>query len=423
MTYSPGRTQGQIVDSGNTQTVTSVEAQPGVPWVGAWTSTRDAQVVRILTVLAATDTTEGGLGGTFTFEFGEDGVTALISETRPIGDFQTVRDFDLINAGAFYRVQFEPDRALAADQVFITTTLRKQDDGAFVRLANQQIEELNAARPQTFALLQGFTYGGLSENARIGANGALITGPAMDDIALGNVPGVTPLLKFGRNSDVDPGIPEDVWEGGGLYTGQSTTITTGACQIVSDDSTDSGALAGAQTVRIWGLSSGAYITEDLTMAGLVPVPTVNNYERIFRVEVLTAGATEGNAGILTVSHVATGSVFAAVPVGLNQSQVAAFTVPTTINGDTVTEGLIRHARVTIARSNGSAGSAHVTLRRRPSGGVYNAIRSFEVTTGVAMETLAPIDVQPGDDLKFRVEEVSDTNTIVLGQLDVVFYHA
>lgn len=145
----------QTLDAGNTTVVTSANASPGSPWVGAWTLTRDVGIVRLLTVVASN--VLSGLGGTFTFEFSEDGATATISEVRPIGDFATVRDFDLINAGAYYRVKFEPSRALAGgESVFVTTTQRRQNDGAFVRLAGQQIEEANAALPQTFAFAKAF---------------------------------------------------------------------------------------------------------------------------------------------------------------------------------------------------------------------------------------------------------------------------
>ncbi len=113
-----------------------------------------------------------------------DGVTATISETRTIGTFATVRDFDLLNAGEFYRVKFTPSRALVgAEQVFITTTLRTQNDGAFVRLANQEIEEDNAAMGQTFSYLKAFDEEtGVSVNIRPTSQGDLRVGfQAVDD--------------------------------------------------------------------------------------------------------------------------------------------------------------------------------------------------------------------------------------------------
>src|SRR5205823_683688 len=118
----------QVADAGNsaTRTVANGAAQ----FVGTWYATRSVGIVRQLVVLASTVTS--GLGGTFVFEYSEDGVNATISETRTITSFATVRDFDLLNAGAYFRVKFAPSRALVgAEMVFITTTQRTQNDGAF----------------------------------------------------------------------------------------------------------------------------------------------------------------------------------------------------------------------------------------------------------------------------------------------------
>ena len=170
---------GQSLSTANTQTVTSSEASPGSPWVGAWEQTRDIGIVRVLTVLAATDTE---IPGTFTFEFTDSSDpntdhptlgTAEISEARPIEDFDEVRDFDLLNAGAYYRVAFEPDNALGSESVFVTTTLRRQNDGQFVRLASQELEEGNAAFGNTFAYRKEFDpFTGKSVNVRPSARDA-----------------------------------------------------------------------------------------------------------------------------------------------------------------------------------------------------------------------------------------------------------
>lgn len=96
---------GQSVDPNNSKTITSSDASPGSPWVGTWFRTRSLGIVRQLCVVSSATTS---LGGTFTFEYSEDGVTATISEARVIGDFTTVRDFDLLNAGEYFRVKFAP---------------------------------------------------------------------------------------------------------------------------------------------------------------------------------------------------------------------------------------------------------------------------------------------------------------------------
>ncbi len=158
-----GPLQSQILDSGNTTVRTS--AHGAAQYVGAWSLTRSLGVQRCLTVLAST--VSSGLGGTFEFQFSEDGSTATIDETRTVTSFSSVREFDLENFGAYYRVKWTPSRALVgSEMVFISTQFATQDPGRFVRLANQQVEEQNAALPQNLTFLQGFDDGGLSQNFR-----------------------------------------------------------------------------------------------------------------------------------------------------------------------------------------------------------------------------------------------------------------
>lgn len=155
----------QVADANNTKTVAAADAQPGNPWVGTWTATRSVGVVRQLIVLSCANS---AVGGTFTFEYSEDGISATISESRVIDDFTTVRDFDLLNSGAYFRVKFEPASPLAGDTVVITTTNRRQYDGPFVRLGNQEIEEQNAALGSMFSYVKGFNhFTGKSSNIRV----------------------------------------------------------------------------------------------------------------------------------------------------------------------------------------------------------------------------------------------------------------
>lgn len=150
----------QFKSTGNSSTRTATHG--ATEFVGTWEQTRAIGTLRELIVLASTEPT--GLGGTFTFQFSDDvttpptdGSTATISETRIIEDFSTVRDFDLLNAGTWFRIKFTPDRALVgAEKIFITTTYNTAYPGPFVRLANQELEESNAAMSDTFAYLKAF---------------------------------------------------------------------------------------------------------------------------------------------------------------------------------------------------------------------------------------------------------------------------
>ncbi len=164
---------GQLADAGNSAVRTDA-----TQFVGTWKATRSEGYVRQLTVLAALDSTGAPnnttLGGTFIFEYSDDGTTATIIETRTITDFETVRDFDLLNAGNYYRCKFTPSRALTGSEaVIISTTHRSQNDGAFVRLANQETEEANVAMGNTFAYLKAFKPNGKSTNIRASSLGDL----------------------------------------------------------------------------------------------------------------------------------------------------------------------------------------------------------------------------------------------------------
>lgn len=258
--------------------------------------------------------------------------------------------------------------------------------------------------------------GKLPINTGISANtDALIvrTIPSEIDLALGRLGGQEAGLKFGRNSDIDTAsAPEDVWEGGDDYTGQPVNFTPETVDVFSSSTADDAAGTGAKTIRIAGLktsSSTAYETEDIAMDGTTAVTSSETWWRLNRAYVLTAGSGGENAGAITVrSTNTTANVFASIPAGYNQTQIAAYTVPAG------KQFLLKRFRTAITRANGSAGSATVTLRMRPSGGVYRAIRAFELQTGAPTEftSFAGEIIEAGSDIKVRVDQVSDNNTII-----------
>ncbi len=221
--------------------------------------------------------------------------------------------------------------------------------------------------------------------------------------------------KYGRNSDVDTGsTPEDIWNGGSIYTG----FPTGAAEtleIFSSDASDSLAGTGAQTVEISNLLDGSgnvmpAITVD--MAGVTPVSLgAQTYSRSTRMRVITAGSNGANAGELTLRHTTTtANIFAVMPIGKNRTAILAYTVPT---GKTL---YLNRVCFTMARANGSAGSANVALRARPSGQVFEAVISPEITDAhsYTFENNGFRKFEAGTDLKGSAEGVSDNNTVVTG---------
>lgn len=163
-------TMSQFIDTGNTKIITAADATPSAAWVGAASPTRSVGVVGILLSIIAPGQS---IGGTYTFEFSEDGTTWPISISTHVNDFSTIRFRPLLNAGAFYRTQFKPDVALGAGFVVLTSQFARQDDPDFVVTAGHVFEEDDAAFGQTFAFLKGYGPDKKSRNIRADDTGAL----------------------------------------------------------------------------------------------------------------------------------------------------------------------------------------------------------------------------------------------------------
>ena len=318
----------QTVSAANTKTITAAIAQPLNPWQGDWEETRDIGIVRLLIVLAATDTS---VSGTFIFEFGEDGVTANISESRVIDDFTTVRDFDLINAGKYFRCSFEPDVGLGSESVFLTTTLRRQNDGSFVRLANQQIEEGNAAMGQTFAYLKAFLAStGKSINVRANPTGQLDVGDFLTEIAKGNITSHSRFRKFGANSSLGASDTYVAEAGGAAPYHPTSGTAIQAFSASAADTATGGTATGAHQIIVEGLNtSWALTTSTLALAGTSTTdPSSQNYIRVSRVYVSQVGTYRGaNVGDITVRPVGAAGTYGVVSAGLGQTQLSGYTVP------------------------------------------------------------------------------------------------
>ena len=183
------------------------------------------------------------------------------------------------------------------------------------------------------------------------------------DVARGLVTGHSLVHVFGENPDIDAGL-EDLWGGGGDYTGFDAT-TAETVDVTSSSANDTAAGTGARTVRLYGLDGSlAEQTEDITMNGTSDVVSANTYLRLDKVMVLTAGSGGENAGAITVHQTTTtANVFAEVPAGFNHSMISAYTIPA---GKT---GFFLDWFVEMAGGNNA--SSQCRLRVRPSGGVFN----------------------------------------------------
>lgn len=215
--------------------------------------------------------------------------------------------------------------------------------------------------------------------------------------------------KFGRNTTITTAsVPEDIWEGGGVYTGQPLNFTPSEVNIVSDSANDNPLGTGLGVIRIIGLKSPTsieYESEDVNLNGITQVQSVNTWWRINRAYGISGGAAEMNEGTITITSSVGGHVFASLPPNYSQTQICAYTVP--FNKTIYITGI----RISIARTSGSPAAVTVLFMFREPGGVWRT-KPYEVTNAspVNVSNINNLSFIAGTDVKFRVEDVSD-NTI------------
>ena len=164
----------------------------------------------------------------------------------------------------------------------------------------------------------------LSSISRIGR-----TEPFELQVARGQIYGHSVRHVFGYNPDVDSS-EETVWAINGILGHPaSPTIMT----VSSSSADDAAAGTGARTVFIEGVNgTGGLVTETVTLDGQTAVSTVNSYDAIERMVVLTVGSGEKNAGLI---YIGTGTVTSGVPavpynvmgIGENNAITGHFTCP------------------------------------------------------------------------------------------------
>ncbi len=239
------------------------------------------------------------------------------------------------------------------------------------------------------------------------------------------IPGEETFEAHGKNPDIDTAtFPEDVWNGGSDYTG----FPTGAAEtmeIFSSSANDTGAGTGARTITIYNLmdDTGASMPDvTVTLNGTTPVSLgVQTYYRGGTVmKIRTAGSTGANQGAITLRHTTTtANIFAVMPTLANETAIAARTIPL---GKTYRVG---DTSFQMARANGSPGSATTSFRYRPHGEVFRSKLSPEIShaNSFVRRECCYDTYEARTDIKMRVDEVSDNNTIVTADFGGVLENA
>jgi len=152
------------------------------------------------------------------------------------------------------------------------------------------------------------------------------------EIARGRVPGQIAINKFGKTTNADNGVPTDVHDGANstdiILTWVAPTVAR-IHQIKSSSADDAAAGTGAQTIRVFGLTSWdtAEEFEDIILNGVTNVPTTKSYVIIYRMTVLTKGAADINVGKITATADTDATITAMILASVGQTRMAILGVP------------------------------------------------------------------------------------------------
>lgn len=143
-------------------------------------------------------------------------------------------------------------------------------------------------------------------------------------VALGYVQGWEGFRKFGQNSGVPSGTPEEMWA---IGTPRVLPSAAAVVSVVSSDAQDtltSG--TGGWTLKIEGLDANHLdITETINLNGLSAVTTTQEFLRVNRCYLVTAGTNRTNVGNITISI--SSNTQAYIEASEGQTQQTQYTVP------------------------------------------------------------------------------------------------
>lgn len=150
--------------------------------------------------------------------------------------------------------------------------------------------------------------------------------PFLTAVAMGLVPGYKRASAIGYNPSLDTGtVPEDVWEGGGLFPWIDAPTQ---CQVRSTNAADTSAGTGLRTVRVDALdSTGAEAPVTIALNGTTPVQLPALISASNGLVGMSAGTGTTNAGDIILEDTVGAQLRGIVKAGEGASHQAPYTVP------------------------------------------------------------------------------------------------
>jgi hypothetical protein len=224
------------------------------------------------------------------------------------------------------------------------------------------------------------------------------------------------LFRFGNNADIN-GSTETIWSHGGLYAYPAAAIQMKVSSASADDDASG---TGGRTVVVTGLDANYNeISETVELDGQTAVLTTKSFLRVFMAYVATAGSGGTAAGIIyvgtgTVTAGVPATVYAEIPVGANQSQMAMWTVPA---GYTlyITGGTFS------AASNNVAQYVLGQFFFRPFGGVFLNTADITVNSNVfRYDWEIPLPIPEKSDIEARAIALSGSNFFITASFEGIY---
>jgi hypothetical protein len=225
-------------------------------------------------------------------------------------------------------------------------------------------------------------------------------------VLAGVQPNIQAFTRYGRNNAVGAATtPEDVWNGGGVYTGFPISDAE-TLSIFSSSANDTNGGTGAWQVILTGQGANWELQyETINLNGTTPVTTTKVWRRMSIADVTYAGSLQTNEGTITMRHsTTTANVFAVMPAMAGRTQIACGSSPIGYSF------MVTDLFASMARPASAAGSCVISFQTKDNtrpNSAWKSLRTFDLMTTYSLIPPIGEHIEPRHDYRFRVLSASN----------------